>query len=61
MTATASDVVTVNGKQYCNVREGLASVLAPYHGGNSNAPRKGHNNDEGVPGCVLQPHPAVQS
>jgi len=55
MTASAPDVVTVNGKQYRSVQEGLASVLAPYHEAGSDAPRKGHNNDEGSQAVFYNP------
>ena len=55
MTASTPDVLTVNGKQYRSVREGLASVLAPYHEAGSNAPRKGHNNDEGSQAVFYNP------
>ncbi len=55
MTNSTTEVVTVNGKQYGIVREGLASVLAPYHEANSNAPPKGHNNDEGSQAVFYNP------
>ena len=55
MTGPSPDVATVNGKQYRSVREGLASVLAPYHEAGTDAPRRGHNNDEGSQAVFYNP------
>ena len=55
MASPSPEVVTVNGKQYRSVKEGLASVLAPYHDDKETAPRKGHNNDEGSQAVFYNP------
>jgi tRNA (guanine26-N2/guanine27-N2)-dimethyltransferase len=51
------EVVTIDGRQYRSVREGRASVLAPYSADASNPTpaRKGHNNDEGSQAVFYNP------
>ncbi|ETN42814.1 N2,N2-dimethylguanosine tRNA methyltransferase [Cyphellophora europaea CBS 101466] len=50
----AVEPVTINGQSYRPVREGLASILAPYQQSNGTA-QKGHNNDEGNQAVFYNP------
>lgn len=55
MASPSPEIVTLEGKEYRPVREGLASVLAPYQQEKSSAARKGHNNDEGTQAVFYNP------
>ena len=51
----SSDPIEINGKQYRAVKEGLASVLAPYQDESSSKGPKGKNNDEGYQAVFYNP------
>lgn len=52
---TSLDPIEINGKQYRAVKEGLASVLAPYRDEGSSKGPKGKNNDEGNQAVFYNP------
>ena len=51
----SSDPIEINGKQYRAVKEGLASVLAPYRIEGPSKGSKGKNNDEGDQAVFYNP------
>lgn len=53
-TSPPPEPITIDGRQYRPVREGLASVLAPYKEGSATN-QKGHNNDEGKQAVFYNP------
>jgi len=54
-STTAPETIAVNGRQYRSVREGLASVLAPYRTNPVASDKKAKNNDEGDQAVFYNP------
>ncbi|OAP59919.1 N2,N2-dimethylguanosine tRNA methyltransferase [Fonsecaea erecta] len=52
---TAPETIMIDGKKYRHVREGLASVLAPYAGESSTSAKHSKNNDEGSQAVFYNP------